>query len=266
VATTRRRLSEITALNVGSCTSTSPPNNNISPVLRDDRAMECEVAREALSARLDGKREPVPTVRVDEHLGECAACRAWFVQAASEPHGLRRLVQSRLDIAPLVPLEIECVSPQRRSWMTWQRSALLCAGAAQTVMAIGQGVGFSVELTRDRTMISPSHLTNESTSWSIALGIAMVGAALWSGGAAGIAGVLTVFAAVLTVDVFVDALSGTATTRQMLTHLPVMIGAVLAIMVWRSRPAPRPTPDNIAAEPDIVLPQNASRRRRRGHL
>jgi predicted anti-sigma-YlaC factor YlaD len=115
-------------------------------------------------------------------------------------------------------------------------------------------------------MSAGSHLLNESTSWSIALGVAMVVAALRPGAAAGLAGVLTVFVGVLAVYVVVDALSGAVTTARMLTHLPVVIGAVLAIMVWRSSSAPRPTPDAIADEPDIVLPQNASRGRRRGHL
>lgn len=58
--------------------------------------MDCEVAREALSARLDGERAPVPSARVDEHLGECSACRAWFTQVASQAGDLRRLAESRL--------------------------------------------------------------------------------------------------------------------------------------------------------------------------
>ncbi len=241
-------------------------DGNISSVLRDYRVVDCEVAREALSARLDGEREPVPSARVDEHLGECAACREWFDQVASEAHSLRRLVQSRPVIAPLAPLEIGRVSPRRRSWMTWQRWALLCVGIAQIVLATVQGVGLNVGLTHDHGMSSGGHLLNESTSWSIALGVAMVVAALRPGAAAGLAGVLTVFVGVLTVYVVVDALSGAVTTARMLTHLPVVIGAVLAIIVWRSSSAPRPTPDGVAAESDIVLPQNASRGRRRGHL
>jgi predicted anti-sigma-YlaC factor YlaD len=150
--------------------------------------------------------------------------------------------------------------------MTWQRWALLCVGIAQIVLAAVQGVGLSVGLTHDHGMSAGSHLLNESTSWSIALGVAMVVAALRPGAAAGLAGVLTVFVGVLAVYVVVDALSGAVTTARMLTHMPVVIGAVLAIMVWRSSSAPRPTPDGIADEPDIVLPQNASRGRRRGHL
>jgi predicted anti-sigma-YlaC factor YlaD len=150
--------------------------------------------------------------------------------------------------------------------MTWQRWALLCVGIVQIALATVQGLGLSVGLTHDHGMSSGSHLLNESTSWSIALGVVMVGAALWPSAAAGLAGVLTVFVGVLTVYVIVDALSGAVTTTRMLTHLPVVTGAVLAIMVRRSTPTPRPGPQETAAEPDIVLPQNASRGRRRGHL
>jgi predicted anti-sigma-YlaC factor YlaD len=241
-------------------------DGNIPPVLRDYRGVDCEVAREALSARLDGEREPVPSARVDEHLGECAACRAWFGRVAEQARGLRRLVRSRPVFAPLGPFGIVPMPLRRRSRMTWQRWALLCVGIAQIVLATAQGLGLSAGLTHDHGMTSGSHLLNESTSWSIALGVVMMGAALWPGAAAGLAGVLTVFVGVLTVYVVADALSGAVTTARMLTHLPVVIGAILSIMVWRSSSAPRPTPSRAAAEPDIVLPQNASRGRRRGHL
>jgi predicted anti-sigma-YlaC factor YlaD len=235
-------------------------------VLRDDSGMDCEVAREALSARLDGEREPVPSARVDEHLDECAACRVWRDQVASQARGLRQLVQSRRVIASVGPIAAEWARRRRRSWMTWQRWALFFVGIAQIVLGTVQGLGMSVGLTHGHGMGSGHHLLNESTAWSVALGVVMVGAALWPGAAAGLAGVLTVFVGVLTVYVVVDALSGAVTAARMLTHLPVVIGAVLAIMVWRSSSAPRPTPDGVAAEPDIVLPQNASRGRRRGHL
>ena len=44
--------------------------------------MECDVAREALSARLDGERQHVPAGRVDAHLESCADCRTWLAEAA----------------------------------------------------------------------------------------------------------------------------------------------------------------------------------------
>lgn len=45
--------------------------------------MRCEVAREALSARFDGEREPIPSARVDEHLDVCAECRQWWGELGS---------------------------------------------------------------------------------------------------------------------------------------------------------------------------------------
>lgn len=235
-------------------------------MLRDYRGMDCEVAREALSARLDGEREPVPSARVDEHLAECGACQAWFEQVTVQVRNLRRLVESRPVIAPVGSFALGRVAPRRRRWMTWQRWALLCVGIVQIGLATVQGMGIDVGLTHQHAMSSGSHLLNESTSWSIAVGVIMVGAALWPGAAAGLASVLAVFVGVLSVYVVVDAVSGAVTTVRVLTHLPVVIGAVLATLVWRSTPVPGPTPDDMAVEPDIVLPQHASRGRRRGHL
>jgi predicted anti-sigma-YlaC factor YlaD len=234
-------------------------------VLRDYRDVDCEVAREALSARLDGEREPVPSARVDEHLVVCVECRAWRDQVASQVHDLRRLAHSRPVITPLGPFGMGRLASPRRPRMAWPRWALLCVGVAQIVLAAVQGIGLSVGLTHDHAMSVGDHLLNESTAWSVALGVVMVGAALWPGAAAGLAGVLTVFAGVLTVYVVVDAVSGAVTAERILTHLPVVVGAVLAIMVWRSTSAPNPTLREVA-ETDIVLPHNASRGRRRGHL
>lgn len=230
--------------------------------------MDCEVAREALSARLDGEREPVPSARVDQHLEECGACREWFDQVSRQARQLRRLVESRPVIAPVGPIGIQqtTLAPRGRSRLSWQRWALLCVGVLQLTIAVVQGLGLDVGLGvgRHHAMGGANHLLNESTSWSVALGVIMVIAALWPAAAAGLAGVLTMFVAVLAVYVAVDAASGAVTTGRILTHLPVALGAVLATMVWRSTPAPGPAPQ--AAEPDIVLPHNASRGRRRGHL
>lgn len=230
--------------------------------MRDYRDMDCEVAREALSARLDGEREPVPSARVDEHLGECAACRTWFEQAGEQADLLRRLVQSRPVITPLGPFGVDS-GKRRRAGMPWRRWALLGVGMAQLMLAGAQGLGLSVGLAHDHG--TGSHLLNESTSWSVALAAAMIGAALWPRAAAGLAGVLTAFAAVLTVYVVADALSGSVTAVRVLTHLPIVAGAALAVLVWR-RDDPPPAPSEAVAAPDIVLPQNASRGRRRGHL
>ncbi|MHA7651509.1 zf-HC2 domain-containing protein [Mycobacterium sp. ML4] len=225
--------------------------------------MDCEVAREALSARLDGEREPVPSARVDQHLDECAACRDWYDQVGRQARELRRLVESRPVIAPVGPFGIQQTAPPPRPLrLSWQRWALLVVGVAQVGLAVAQGLGLDVGLSP--AMDGTNHLLHESTSWSAALGAIMVLAALRPAASAGLAAVLTAFIAVLAVFVGLDAASGAVTTDRILTHLPVAIGAVLTTMVWRTTPAPGPAPQ--ASEPDIVLPDNSSRGRRRGHL
>ena len=219
------------------------------------------MAREALSARLDGEREPVPSARVDEHLRECAECRAWRDAVTEQALDLRRLAERR---PTLTALEHSVEQP-RRPWLGWRRAGLLAVGVVQIALAAVQGLGLSVGLAHGHGM-GGGHLLNESTAWSAALGAVMIGAALRPVAAAGLAGVLGVFAAVLTVYVAVDATMGAVTPVRMLTHLPVLLGAILAILVWRDTSAPEPELGQHAAETDITLPHNASRGRRRGHL
>ena len=221
------------------------------------------MAREALSARLDGEREPVPAARVDEHLDSCADCRTWRDTVTDQTFDLRRLAERRPILAAIEPPG----EKPRREWMGWRRAALLGVGVAQIGVTAVQGLGLSVGLAHDHGM-GAGHLLNESTAWSAALGAVMIWAALRPVAAAGLAGVLSVFAVVLTAYVAVDATTGAVTPVRILTHLPVLVGAVLAVLVWRRSAEPGPEPGRYAdpAEADIALPQNASRGRRRGHL
>lgn len=225
--------------------------------------MDCEVAREALSARIDGEREPVPAERVDEHLGQCADCRDWFDRADVHATALRRLATQPVSV-PAVPR-----GSARRllpSGVPWPRWALGAVGAVQLALALAQAFGMHTGMSGMAGMPPGGHLLNESTAWSIALGAAMIGAGLWPTAAAGLAAVLTSFAAVLAGYVVADALSGAVTLARVLGHLPVVAGALLAILVWRRATDTRPTPHAAAWESDIDLPHNASRGRRRGHL
>jgi predicted anti-sigma-YlaC factor YlaD len=150
--------------------------------------------------------------------------------------------------------------------VTWQRWALLGVGVVQMVVGVAQALGVNLGLTHQHGMGSAGHLLNESTAWSITLGVVMIAAAVWPATAAGLAGVLSVFVGVLTAYVLADALAGAVTVTRVLTHTPVVLGAVLAILLWRNTTGPRKEPGATEQEPDIVLPPDASRGRRRGHL
>ena len=96
----------------------------------------------------------------------------------------------------------------------------------------------------------------------------MIAAAVRPVVAGGLTWVLGAFAAFLMLYEITDTEAGRVTIDRPLTHLPVVVGAVLALLVWRrdQRQGTHPDPTAAAATDDIVLPDNASRGRRRGHL
>jgi predicted anti-sigma-YlaC factor YlaD len=53
--------------------------------------MDCDGAREAISARIDGEDPGLPDGALDAHLAGCTACRSWRQSA----HAVTRLVRIR---------------------------------------------------------------------------------------------------------------------------------------------------------------------------
>lgn len=225
--------------------------------------MDCSVAREALSARLDGEREPIPGPRVDEHLGACASCRQWYDAAVGQTQLLRRLAGRSQVSAVRQPRSTD--PPRAPRWARrsdWARWALGVVGVAQLTLAAAQSLGAAVGLP---PVAHGGHLFNESTAWSAALGVAMIASAIRPTVALGLGWVLGVYAAILAVVVVGDVASGAVSVGHVLSHLPIAVGAVLAVLIWRRvRYDDRePRPD---ALDDIVPPAHAVRGRRRGHL
>lgn len=220
------------------------------------------MAREALSARIDGEREPVPAARLDEHLTGCESCRQWYAAAVEQTQALKRLAgRAQVAAVPAPP------RPQgtriRLPSVSWQRWALGAVGVVQLALALAQGLGAHLGVPHAPTA---GHLLNESTAWSAALGLAMLAAALRPAAATGLAWVLAGFAAILAGYVIADAIGGAVTADRVLSHLPVLVGTVLAFLVSRGRSPDGPTPRAVAPVHDVVLPDRAARGRRRGHL
>lgn len=226
--------------------------------------MDCDIAREALSARIDGEREPIPAARVDEHLAACPSCRDWQAAAIEQTQLLRRLA-GRSQVA-VVRTPAVAQRPGRgdalvRSWPRWSLGAI---GVTQLALTIAQGLGAGLGLL---PAAATGHVLNESTAWSAALGVAMIAAAVRPALAGGLTWVLATFTALLAIYEFGDLTAGHVGIERTLSHLPVLAGTLLAFMVWRrDRPADGPDPDQTGLPDDIVLPDNASRGRRRSHL
>ena len=232
--------------------------------MRDYEDMDCDVAREALSARIDGEREQIPAARVDEHLADCGSCRQWQADAVEQTQLLRRLA-GRSQLSAVRPQTPPVSEPRRSPAVSWQRWALGAVGVVQLVLAVAQALGAHLGVPH---AAMGGHVLNESTAWSAALGVVMVAAAVRPPVAGGLMWVLGAFTAVLSVYVISDAVAGRVTADRILTHLPVLAGVALAWLVWRSDHPGGRHPDHTAmAESDeIVLPHNAARGRRRRHL
>jgi predicted anti-sigma-YlaC factor YlaD len=232
--------------------------------------VDCDIAREALSARLDGEREPVPSVRVDEHLASCPQCRAWYADAQGWTLQLRSMVDRGRRLAGAPAAGDHEKTSDRMKWIQshWLRVALGVVGVIQIALAVAQiaGADFGMVATHGsaHSAMSGAHLLNESTAWSLALGAGMVVAALWRAALPGVTCILAGFTVVLSCYVISDGLSDRVTGARSLSHVPVVVATVLALLLWR-RGGPDSTSSSTRMD-DIVLPENATRGRRRGHL
>jgi hypothetical protein len=226
--------------------------------------MDCDTAREALSARIDGEREPIPAARVDEHVTGCEPCRQWQVAAVEQTQLMRRLA-GRSQLSAVRPAPERQPERTRYASVSWTRWALGAVGVVQLGLALAQALGANLGVPHAATA---GHVLNESTAWSAALGVVMLAAAARPVVAGGLTWVLGAFAAFLVIYEITDTDAGHVTIDRPLTHLPVLAGAVLALLVWRrdQSAGPRPDPATTAVIDEIVLPDNASRGRRRGHL
>lgn len=214
--------------------------------------VNCQEVREQLSAWVDGEQASVARKRLDEHVLSCASCREWlgrargldrqFAYARSAP--TRDLTGQILAAAAVEPL-----TPMAR-YAHWarhniNRCALVLIGLLQLGVAGMQvaGIDFGMVSAHHHGAMTGAHLMNESTAWVVALGVAMVIAGVRPAAAAGMATVLGAFALVLTGYVINDAVNDQVTLARIISHLPVLLGLIFALLVLRDYRAGR-TPPN----------------------
>ena len=91
--------------------------------MRNDAGMRCEVAREALSARLDGERPQVLAQQVDAHLESCGRCRTWLIGAATQTRRFASIEPGHgPDLADKIMASLNEGSTARQRWMRALRS------------------------------------------------------------------------------------------------------------------------------------------------
>ncbi|WP_162958226.1 zf-HC2 domain-containing protein [Nocardia yunnanensis] len=231
--------------------------------------MKCEVCQEALSARIDGEAEPVPSEQVDAHLEGCAACAEWYDAAVAATRGLRlRPITPTPDLTESIVARAVAegaIPGFRDERLETLRLLLGGIGAVQCALGIAQLAGFGVGVHTDHLAHSGAgHLFNESTAWNLALGIGMVYGALRTRAAAGLIPVLSGFAGVVTLFVILDLARHETTVARVSSHLVVVAGLVVALLMQR-RLRGGPEERGRGHEP-VPVPEGARGGRRLGHL
>jgi predicted anti-sigma-YlaC factor YlaD len=220
--------------------------------------MECDRAREAISARIDGEDPGVPDGALDAHLAGCAACRDWQQRA----HVMTR--RARLggtfldrDLTGRVLAAIPPV-PARRRLRLALRGALLAAALGQLAVTVPLLI-----LGHDHD--AGTHAAHELGSFDLALAIAFAVGAIRPALSAGLAWTCGIAAAGLAGTAIADLIGGQTLGADEAQHLIAVAGAVL--LIWQGRVGgtdaadagtadatdwPRATPSSRAAEPGTV--------------
>ncbi|APU14664.1 MULTISPECIES: zf-HC2 domain-containing protein [Actinoalloteichus] len=210
--------------------------------------MECDTCREALSARLDSEAEPVRADETDEHLRTCVECRSWQQRATL----LTRSMRVRAAVAPPDLTDAILAARGRGRGEKAVRAALASVGVAQLALGAAQLLGVDHGMTHDGA--AATHLFNESTAWSLAMGLGLLWAALRSGHSRGMLPLVGGFVLVLSVFSVQDLIAGEVTVSRVLSHGLLVIGLGLLTVVHRQESRHSPEP----GRPGIREPRQAA--------
>ena len=241
--------------------------------MRNDAGMRCDVAREALSARLDGERTEVLAQQVDAHLESCRSCRTWLIGAAAQTRRLASIAPGQgPDLVDKIMASVGEQSATYHRGMRWLRAryrrwGLIAVGAFQVAIAAAQisGIDFGM-VSHTHGAMSGEHLLHESTAWLLALGLAMIGAGIWPVAAIGVAAIVGAYSLALVGYEVVDVFEGEETATRIASHVPLLVGFVFALLVTQERMGTRGPLTSDADADYTARPSEAPGGRRHRHL
>jgi predicted anti-sigma-YlaC factor YlaD len=200
--------------------------------------MECETAREAISAVLDGEEAGVLVEDLEEHLLGCAACRTWR-EAAHEVTRRARIapaaVSSRHTGEVVAAVRAHARVPRRQLGTTAARTGL-------AVVAAGQIAATAPVLLFGSDHSAPFHVAHEIGAFGIALAVGFLVAAWQPGRALGMRPVVGAAAVLLAVTAVADLTSGLTSAGDEAPHLLAIAGWLLVCYLAATCPPTLDTP------------------------
>jgi predicted anti-sigma-YlaC factor YlaD len=190
--------------------------------------MECDEAREAISARIDGEDGGLPDDAVEAHLAGCADCRAWRQRAYAVTRRARLGgVFLDRDLTPAVMAAIP-PAPGSRPVTRASRAALIVLAAVQLAVTVPLLI-----LGHDHE--AGAHAAHELGSFDLALAIAFCVGAIRPVLSAGLAWPCGIAAVGLAGTAMADLIGGQAIGADEAQHLIALAGA--ALLFWQARAA-----------------------------
>jgi predicted anti-sigma-YlaC factor YlaD len=186
--------------------------------------VNCEEARQAISARLDQEPAGVETSELDRHIAGCRACQVWR-DGAHELTRKVRLQPVRPAPGPTERLFAAVRGERRQRWwdprsMTAARAGLVVAAGAQLALCVPV-----LLFGHDRS--APVHVAHEMGSFEVAVAIGFLVAARRPGRAMGMLSLIGVAAGLLVLTAVLDLLAGRTSLADEAPHLIVVAGWLL---------------------------------------
>jgi predicted anti-sigma-YlaC factor YlaD len=210
--------------------------------------VRCDRFREAASARLDGEPIGLSVSILDHHLATCLDCARWIDDATWLTRQARLSSLEVPDLADAITADV--VLPTRRVLRRrfLLRLALVAVGVVQLAIAIpaisGTGLGMAMS----------EHAAHEGAAWSVAIGVALLAAALAPRRAAGLVPLLGTFIVVLTALSVHDIAAGAVGVDRLLTHVAAVVGLLLLLAIDRAERALPPRRYEVeSAQPERKL-------------
>ena len=228
-------------------------SGNLSALPIDYVSVNCERAREAISALLDDEEPAIDRRALDEHLQTCAGCRRWR-SAAHEVTRNARLEPARRATVPSDELVAAVLAqsrpPRRPGSIALARVGLVAVAAAQAWIT-------APLLLLGRDHHAPEHIAHEVGAFAMALAVGFVVAAWRPDRARGMRTLVGIVAGLLLVTAILDLVHGRTDISEEAPHLFTIAGWLLLVHLGAATP---PT----TAEPSwSLLPAVRSVTRRR---
>ncbi len=191
--------------------------------------MECDAARDAYSALLDGELSAMATRSLDAHLAECSRCAAFAAAADQVQRSVR--VRPAESVPDLTDAILARVHPPRLGRGEWIRWALVAVALTQLTLALPALV------LADETGTT-AHEARHIGAMSAALALGLLYTAWRPQRAYGVLPIVAALAAIMVATAAIDATRNVTPLLGESTHVVELVGFVLVWLLAGSPGAP----------------------------